>query len=462
MNCGTCSISLVRIGLVLLAASLFSCGKFVDIEPSGPALTGQQVFANDSTAEAAMSGLYQGLLSPPLNLTNGGATLYAALTADELYPANPNAEYESFAKNDIKPTSSVALTRLWTAPYRNIYHATAILEGLSQSGSLSPGVKQRLRGEALVVRSLNYFYLAGFFGDVPLVLTTDQSANTILPRTPKIDVYRQLANDLAEAKTLLTETYFSTGRARPNKWAAAALLSRVYLYQQDWMRAEAEAGEVINNSLYSLVRPADVFLSGSREAIWQVSPVSALQNIAEGSTFIPASATARPPLAATGFLLNAFEPGDQRKQQWLRRNVVAGQEYYYPYKYKMRSNPSPFVESYMVLRLAEQYLIRAEARARLAKLMEARQDLDVLRQRAGLPPVSANTQDEVLRGVEQERRVELFAEWGHRWLDLARTGRADAVLGPIKAPGWQPHDILYPLPAEDIERNRFLVQNPGY
>src|SRR5207245_162544 len=100
-------------------------------------------------------------------------------------------------------------------------------------------------------------------------------------------------------------------------------------------------------------------------------------------------------------------------------------------------------EYYMMLRLAEQYLIRAEARAQQNNLAGSILDLNVIRTRAGLQNLSASlTQAQVLRAVEQERRIELFAELGHRWLDLKRTGQATAILAPIK-PNWNSNAQLY-------------------
>ena len=101
-------------------------------------------------------------------------------------------------------------------------------------------------------------------------------------------------------------------------------------------------------------------------------------------------------------LYNAFETGDQRKTAWIKTNVVASQNYNYPNKYKVRMNAT-VTEYYMMLRLAEQYLIRAEARARQNKLPEAISDLNVIRARAGLGPLTAVlNQDQVLAAVAHE------------------------------------------------------------
>jgi len=86
----------------------------------------------------------------------------------------------------------------------------------------------------------------------------------------------------------------------------------------------------------------------------------------------------------------------------------------------------------------------------------------VIRTRAGLPNTTANNQAALIDAVIHERQVELFTEWGHRWLDLKRTNRADAVLGILKGSNWQSTDILYPIPQSEIQNNLNIIQNPGY
>jgi hypothetical protein len=244
------------------------------------------------------------------------------------------------------------------------------------------------------------------------------------------------------------------------------MLARVYLYRGDWINAEVQATSIINSGLYSLTPLASItntFLSNSNETIWQITRENS--NTAEGSQFVPSSATVRPTFALTTYLLNSFEPADQRKQKWTSSNTVSGVTYTYPYKYKQRTIPSGTTptENNIVFRLAEQYLVRAEARAELNNTAGAINDLNLVRSRAGLAGLSPLlTQSQVRAAVMQERRTEFFAEWGHRWLDLKRTGLADAVLSLVKTTNWQSFDAFFPIPQIEIDRDPFLVQNPGY
>ena len=116
----------------------------------------------------------------------------------------------------------------------------------------------------------------------------------------------------------------------------------------------------------------------------------------------------------------------------------------------------------MVMRFAELFLIRAEARAQQNKLDVAIQDLNKIRKRANLKDLSTLlTKEQVLAATAQERRVELFGEWGHRWYDLIRTGKSIEVLKLIK-PDLDQHDLVFPIPLPAMRTNPFLVQNEGY
>jgi hypothetical protein len=290
--------------------------------------------------------------------------------------------------------------------------------------------------------------------------------------------------DLQTAQDLLNDQYvdgsdtaMSSERIRPNKSAATAFLARVYLYQGDFNNAQLQASKVIGNISYRLETNLDsVFLTTSREAIWQLgvtqpymggtNTLDALQYIYQSGTN-PAAASIRPEL------LLAFETGDNRRVQWIdsfATDDTPPNIYYFPFKYKVYLS-SDVTEYITVFRLAEQYLIRAEAEAQGVGggIGGAISDLDTIRKRAGLLPYSGSTnKDAVLAAILQERRVELFSEWGHRWFDLIRMGQADAVMGgptgitAKKGGQWDAHDQLYPIPNAEIAIDRNLTQNPGY
>jgi hypothetical protein len=179
-----------------------------------------------------------------------------------------------------------------------------------------------------------------------------------------------------------------------------------------------------------------------------------------GTFFIPVSGV--PVYSPTNEFFNSFESGDQRKTNWLKSTVVSGSTYYYPFKYKQRSPVTGVNMEYsMYLRLAELYLIRAEARVHQNKLSEAVADLNVIRSRAGLSNTPAGTFDEILSAIYKERRIEFFTESGHRFFDLKRTMTIDSVMKAIK-PLWSSNAALFPIPQSEILLNPNLSQNPGY
>jgi hypothetical protein len=218
---------------------------------------------------------------------------------------------------------------------------------------------------------------------------------------------------------------------------------------------------VIYSGTYTPLISADsVFLRNSRPAILQIWRNEGYTFL--GQTFLPSEGSFSF-YPFTEDFMQSFEPADKRKDSWTRSFSYGGATYYNCYKYRNRTAAIAGREEYlMVLRIEEQYLIRAEAFAHLDNTRDAIADLNVLRSRAGLPALSDTTmRDACLRLVEQERRMELFTEWGDRWFSLRRTGRLEEVMKAIK-PGWKSTAALYPIPQEERNRNPRLSQNNGY
>jgi starch-binding outer membrane protein, SusD/RagB family len=160
--------------------------------------------------------------------------------------------------------------------------------------------------------------------------------------------------------------------------------------------------------------------------------------------------------------MNAFETGDLRKALWTKKVTTKNESWYHAYKYKLTTNTGTSAEYTILFRLAEMYLIRAESNAKLNHLEEAKEDLNKIRNRAGLTNTNAVTQEEVLTAIAKERRLEFFTEQGHRFFDLKRTGKADEVLSLAK-PNWNSNHIVLPLPENELLLNENLLpQNTGY
>ncbi|MEJ0103732.1 MAG: RagB/SusD family nutrient uptake outer membrane protein [Bacteroidota bacterium] len=449
----------------LFFSCIISCKKFIEVIPPKTELIGTTVFSSDASAKAAIDGIYSNMMSS-FGFASGSLQSLTALTglaSDELINFYPDPTIIEFYQNALDKANSYNQAYLWSEPYKYIYSANAIIEGLSNNPDITTSTIQQLTGEAKFIRSFCNFYLVSLFGDIPLNLTTDYRITSTAKRSPQSQVYQQIISDLKDAQTLLLNDYsFSKGeRVRPNKWVATALLARVLLYTEDWPNAEIEATAVINNTAdYSLESDLNkVFLANSMEAIWQLMPNQPGFNTNEGRYFILTGSPTN--VTLSNQVINAFEPGDTRKANWIGSFIDGTGTYYFPYKYKVQSG-SGLTEYSMVLRLAEQYLIRAEARAWQNDISGAQDDLNAIRTRAGLSNTSANTRETLLDAIISERQVELFTEWGHRWLDLKRTNNADAILGPIKSPDWQSTDTLFPIPLQEIQNNVHIVQNEGY
>jgi hypothetical protein len=318
--------------------------------------------------------------------------------------------------------------------------------------------------------------MINLFSDVPLVTGTDYNNNAKIGRTPVQQIYDQITNDLTEAQNQLPPNYditkaFPYQRIRVNKLAATALAARVYLYKKEWVAAEAAATQVMESPLYELETDLQqVFLTTSKEVILQFMSVSQY-NTAEGSLFIPQKGHA-PAYVLSDSLLASFEADDKRRQ-WIRTDTLNGAIYHSPFKYRRNDSQQPFTEYNTVLRLGEQVLIRAEARIMQNNLAGAAADVNLLRTRAGLAATGPfNSRFEAMTSLEHERRIELFAEWGHRWFDLKRwpsqsgsptqyTTRADEVMSSCKHP-WSVTAKLWPIPADELLLNPMLIQNNGY
>jgi hypothetical protein len=447
--------------LLFIGIALTSCKKFLDIAPPKDAAPTEQVFQNDLIASSAMAGIYSRMASfGSYSGDQNSISSISSLSADEV--TTKNVSLTGYYKNDIA-TSTSSISTLWSNSYTFIYSANAILEGLNLPNGLTEGTKKQLQGEAKFTRAFLYFYLTNLFGDVPLNLTSDYRVNEISTKASKDNIYAQITADLIDAENLLSSNYVTSERIRPNKWAAKALLSRVYLYQQKWDLAAQKATEVIDqNGIYSLVSDLDkVFLKNSSEAIWQLMPNDGF-NTKEGTLFI---LTATPNFVSlSADFPRLFDVGDNRATKWIGQFTNATGTYYFPYKYKIKTTSAGAINEYsMVLRLAELYLIRAEARTKLSQTALALDDVNLIRKRAGLiTPLVGLTPEQSLSEIVKQRRLELFTEWGHRWLDLKRTGLANSILAPLKGISWKDTDVLYPIPDSEITRNPNAIQNLGY
>jgi hypothetical protein len=448
--------------ILALATVMSACDSFVDVDLPNSQLTANTIFEEKATANAAMTDIYSKIRDNAL-LTGspGGLSHLLGIYTDELdfYGALPSGP--AFYNNSLI-ASNPDVKEFWNNSYNQIYAANALIEGVAHSSKLSTADREQLSGEALFVRALLHFYLANVYGNVPYITTTDYAINRVAVRIPVTTVYANAKADLEQAITLLPEEYVTPDRVRPNKYAAHALLARVDLYAGLWNEASNEASAVLNNAgAYTYEQDLDkIFLKESTSTIWQLAPGFSNGNTLEAQTFNFNEGP--PPISAlTNDFMAAFTPDDQRKVHWTQAITDGTSTWHHPFKYKNSDNGTSSEYSIM-LRLGEMYLIRAEARAHSGDLIGAKEDLNTIRHTAGLTNTSATTPDEILDAILQERRLELFTEFGHRFFDLKRFNKIQTILSAVK-PGWDLHDDLFPIPEAELNLNPNLKpQNPGY
>lgn len=462
-----------KIYLFLLAAStvLASCDDLLEIDDPTNALSADQVYSTPEGIRAAVTGLYTG------NFLNNGMIyqvedLYYSFLSDDLVARNANLG--QYFQSNYNPSTPYFLD-FWQYPYKGIFQANDFISRLDGTTLIPATERDQYIGEALWLRAYYYLMLVNSYGDVPLVIDNDANKNATLPRAPKAEVDAQIIDDLR--RSVDYQAGSTNPKTRITQDASIALLSRAYLYQEQWQNAIDAANRLIptadggqGGTKYQLESIERVFRANSKEQILQndmegfVGTGTYVGYTRQAYLFIPYSSIVYYYLSDELVADLQSEPADLRNT-WVGKSENGSQVFYYPYKYKNNDTPSNSDEyEYLsLLRLAELYLIRAEANAHLGNIAASVKDVNIIRARAGLEPISDDiSQNDLYLRIETERRKEFFTELGHRWFDLRRTGRLDAVMGATSYKQWAPHKALFPVPEKEINKNAALTQNPGY
>lgn len=444
------------------ALLLDSCENLVEVNDSTNQLGTSQVFEDVQTANAAMAGLYAGLRDQSVI---SGAGYYAISTlaasyADDLdcYNNDQNGVMDIY-RNQQQETNTV-IASIWNTTYSQVYYANSIIHGAENSTALSADDKNRLKGEALLVRSLLYFYLQQLFGDIPYTAGIDYEYNRSLSKTGSAALLEQLETDLKESVSLLEDNYRNAQRIYPNRKVAELVLAKVYLSEQKYQQAEQLAAGILQSPLYQFQPDLnEVFHNTGNHILWQLSPQNSGDATKEAS-FYYFSGAAPNAYTLTADLVSSFADDDLRKQTWMTKVSFNGDSWYRPYKYKNLSGTNTNEYS-VVFRLEEVYFILAEALAKQNRLNEALPYLNTTRKRAGLAAFTSLSADDFITELLAEKRREFFSEFGYRFFDLKRLGR----LYELKAvkPNWNDFKSLWPLPQNELLLNASLhPQNPGY
>lgn len=429
-----------------------SCEKdLLEFNPT-ESISDEFAIVDGKSAETALLGVYNKLQSSSYYGGDGYQAAVYLSGGDLLWVGTLNY-YATFINHTYRADNRV-INDAWYAIFRAVNGANHIIAKVpSLTNNITEQQKNQLVGEAYFLRALAYFDLARAWGNVPLVL---QPTNTIsdangIKQSPQEAVYDQVLADLNAAESLLGDPI---NRNRATKNTVFALKARLYLYRKQWDAAANYASRIISQSnQYSLIDwQTFINTKNSNESIFELA-FSTLNTSAHFNSW--SSVNYRNQFAPNRTLYDLTQSpntGGDRKQLIRDNSSTAIPNYFVQNLYWRTTNDNPTY----ILRLAEQYLIRAEARTQRNDLSGALQDLNAIRGRAKIALLESNNQATLLQAIEDERRVE-FALEPHRWFDLVRTEKASKLIGAEEHNKW-----IFPIPYNDIAADPDLVQNPGY
>lgn len=445
----------IYITSLLAILSMYSCKKTLDQQPQS-SLDATTGYTTRQGLEAGIIGTYDGLQQTGYMSLN--FLIFSDMYADNIQWTGTFPTWSQVYNKTILP-DNVDIATIWNAIYNTVNRANNIIAA-APSITDPAFSKDRAIGECETIRALAYFDLIRMFGGsptgynqssglgVPLRInpTLTPADATSQARASEADVYTQILKDLDDAIAKLPNT---VGTGRVNKYVATALKARVQLYRQQWADAEALSTTVINSpNKYALIVGSSYgniyTLKNSSESLWELQyNATDANNIA--FYYYPSTLGGRNEVSSTTSLRDAFEANDVRKPINYT-TTPAGKQLKY-------SQVNPGIDDVMMMRLAEVYLTRAEARVQQGNLSGAITDLNIIRTRAGLTTSLAVTQADILTAIYKERRLELAHE-GQRFFDLRRYNQTGIT---------QTFRNLFPIPqAEILNSNGLVVQNPGY
>ncbi len=458
--------TLLRLLSVMLAfmASLSSCREILE-PPPVDLLVDELVLNEASDVEPVRLGLYnafRGIGSPMV--------IAGSFTADFIQHNGTFTVYNELGNKQITAANAAA-GAFWGSIYSTIYIANFIEERIATVPGVTEAEKKQVLAEARFLRGFVNFLGAYTFGGIPKVTTTTIETNRNIPRATREEILNSVLADYNAALPDLpnTNTNKTLAKTFATKNAVRAALARYYLYQKDWAQAEKLASEIIATRLQTL--PADVaavfFQEVDDETIFEVAYANNSSDDPGTSTFSLNDVLRgrREVIPANTYILTMLEPNAGERRQTISFDPTRQRGRDNGWSVVKYGSPDEANNNITIFRLAEQYLIRAEARAQQGRIVGtngAQADINVLRQRAKAPNASLTTQADALLTIEKERVYELSFE-GHRWYDLKRTGRIETVMTAF-SPNWNEKFELWPIPQSEIQRNDALKgsQNPGY
>ncbi|MDR3340804.1 MAG: RagB/SusD family nutrient uptake outer membrane protein [Candidatus Symbiothrix sp.] len=452
-----------KVVYALLFAILFvSCeDRLLDFPPQTQIQDGD-IIISQSSAEMALTGVYS-----TISGISGTAILTFETAADNVIMNSLRTVVVPTLRADGGVTGGADRTDGggYGSKYTTINRANHVITATTglDDGLFLSGSKNKILGEAHTLRAFAYFDLARTYGNVPIVLTPSTATNQLgIKKSPKADVLKQVESDLDIAESKLINTGWNTNKGRVSIWAVYAFKARLYLYQERWADAETYASKLIDNAdlkLTNLVAGDNWFETRfSSECIYEVA-----RSTSEGNPIRTNFAT-----SAEGGILD-YIANPVLADLLNDPNIGGKRAIYVKYEPSVTAwliriyNKSDRSSSIFLFRLAEQYLIRAEARLNksTADIQGAIADINKIKERADVPLLDAQnplSKDALLLVIEDENRYE-FAFEGHRYPDIIRTGRAGDVFGAENPVYKDPRYWVVPIPTSELKDDPDLEQN---
>jgi starch-binding outer membrane protein, SusD/RagB family len=470
-----------RIILLFLLAGFFAaCNKKLDLAPENT-LVERDVFKTEAGTEQALAEAYYNLMQAA---TGNMAFVFGDFTTANL---RHSTYYDVYDKGEVTPADQ-PVAGIWTSYFKAINLANTVIANIPVYAKFDAAKQASLIAEAKFIRAFAYLDLLKFFGEgamtgnmsglgLPLQLTPFKGYNTgdVIPRSTNGDVYAQIVKDLTESIPALPDkrsTDLET-RSRATKGSANALLARTWLYMRDYANAANAAKAVLD-------KQPDVYALASDPAqLFPMNPLGSAQSpgkeyimVFPVSQMVSSSTSANNNLGNGYFykrsfwinpdFINGFETGDLRVAQLMFKGDSVYNPDRFADKTTVKFNNPNGRDNVPVVRLAEMMLVRAEALAKTAGVVqEAVTLLNSVRNRA-LPartPYTTGsfaTAADLVNAIINQRRVELAFEGFYRY-DLLRTGQ------PLRSPDIASAKKVLPVPQVEIDISHGLIkQNTGY
>ncbi len=449
----------IRIIISALLVLFLAACDVLNVEPYHSIPSDQAILSKEDVA-SAINGVYSSLQSAGYYGRN--YLVAGDLTADNLNWTGTTAGYNQIDNNSML-ADNVIVEGVWSAIYSTINRANFVLEVLPDVVALDENMTTEdelgYEAELRFIRAMAHFDLVRMFGPVPIRTAVSSASEDDLnvPRMPLSQVYAQVFDDLDFAENHIRENIV---RGRASKAAVLALKARVSLYNYantestDMLtKARDAATSLIENPNLELELHFARLFDGNpnSESIFEVNFGEQDRNrLAE--YFFPTALSGRREFAPTEALWDAYHNDDVRRDV----SIAKDGENLYGFKYH---DIETGTDNVYVLRLAEMYLIRAEANLILGEGGLAADDIDAIRIRAGLQPINTTDHNVLEQEIMDMRRLE-FAFEGHRWFDLVRTDKAIEVLEGVT----EECQYLFPIPLGELLTNfhEDMYQNDCY